>query len=40
MRSTTEDEDDDGDYRFRTFFSETSSGKFVPRALFIDLEPS
>uniref|UniRef100_M1CYW7 Tubulin alpha chain n=1 Tax=Solanum tuberosum TaxID=4113 RepID=M1CYW7_SOLTU len=40
MRSTTEDEDDDDrDYRFRTFFSETSSGKFVPRALFIDLEP-
>ncbi|KAG5567994.1 hypothetical protein H5410_064988 [Solanum commersonii] len=39
MRSTTEDEDD-GDYRFRTFFSETSPGKFVPRALFIDLEPS
>ncbi|WMV18256.1 hypothetical protein MTR67_011641 [Solanum verrucosum] len=40
MQSTTEDGDDDGDYRFRTFFSETSSGKFVPRALFIDLEPS
>lgn len=25
---------------FRTFFNETSSGKFVPRALFIDLEPT
>ena len=25
---------------FGTFFSETSSGKKVPRALFVDLEPS
>ena len=25
---------------FSTFFSETSSGKEVPRALFVDLEPS
>ena len=25
---------------FSTFFSETGSGKFVPRALYIDLEPS
>ena len=24
---------------FSTFFSETGSGKYVPRALFIDLEP-
>jgi Tubulin/FtsZ family, GTPase domain len=25
---------------FNTFFSETSSGKHVPRAIFVDLEPS
>ena len=25
---------------FNTFFSETSAGKHVPRAVFIDLEPS
>ena len=25
---------------FSTFFSETGKGKYVPRALFIDLEPS
>jgi tubulin alpha len=25
---------------FSTFFSETSSGKFVPRSLYIDLEPN
>ena len=25
---------------FNTFFSETGSGKHVPRAVFIDLEPS
>ena len=25
---------------FGTFFSETSSGKHVPRAVFVDLEPS
>ena len=29
--------DDDS---FSTFFSETSCGKHVPRALFVDLEPS
>ena len=28
------------DDSFNTFFSETSSGKHVPRAIFIDLEPS
>lgn len=38
-KKTTEEEDDD-DYMFCTFFSETSLGKFVPRALFIDLEPT
>ena len=25
---------------FKTFFEETGSGKYVPRAVFIDLEPS
>ena len=29
-----------GDDSFNTFFSETSSGKHVPRAIFVDLEPS
>ena len=29
-----------GDDSFNTFFSETGSGKHVPRAVFIDLEPS
>ncbi|NXD87204.1 TBA protein, partial [Halcyon senegalensis] len=28
------------DSSFGTFFSETGSGKYVPRAIFIDLEPS
>ena len=28
---------DDG---FSTFFSETSSGKLVPRSLYVDLEPN
>ncbi|KAM3301408.1 hypothetical protein P3S67_015910 [Capsicum chacoense] len=25
---------------FNTFFSETGSGKHVPRAIFVDLEPT
>ena len=29
-----------GDDSFNTFFSETSQGKHVPRALYIDLEPN
>ena len=29
-----------GDDSFSTFFSETGSGKHVPRAVFVDLEPS
>ena len=29
-----------GDDSFNTFFSETGSGKHVPRAIFLDLEPS
>ena len=29
-----------GDDSFNTFFSETNSGKHVPRAIFIDLEPT
>lgn len=28
------------DSSYNTFFSETSSGKHVPRAIFIDLEPT
>ena len=28
------------DDSFNTFFSETTSGKHVPRAIFIDLEPT
>lgn len=29
-----------GDDSFNTFFSETDSGKHVPRAVFVDLEPA
>ena len=29
-----------GDDSFNVFFSETPSGKHVPRAIFVDLEPS
>ncbi|XP_041347748.1 tubulin alpha-3 chain-like isoform X3 [Gigantopelta aegis] len=29
-----------GDESFNTFFSETSAGKHVPRAVYVDLEPS
>ena len=29
-----------GDDSFSTFFQETGAGKHVPRAVFIDLEPS
>eukprot|EP00573_Skeletonema_grethae_P003193 CAMPEP_0201687444 /NCGR_PEP_ID=MMETSP0578-20130828/1508_1 /ASSEMBLY_ACC=CAM_ASM_000663 /TAXON_ID=267565 /ORGANISM="Skeletonema grethea, Strain CCMP 1804" /LENGTH=197 /DNA_ID=CAMNT_0048171603 /DNA_START=94 /DNA_END=684 /DNA_ORIENTATION=+ len=29
-----------GDDSFNTFFSETGSGKHVPRALYVDLEPT
>uniref|UniRef100_A0A3P9KU61 Tubulin/FtsZ GTPase domain-containing protein n=1 Tax=Oryzias latipes TaxID=8090 RepID=A0A3P9KU61_ORYLA len=29
-----------GDDSFNTFFGETGAGKHVPRALFVDLEPS
>lgn len=25
---------------FETFFTETSSGKYVPRSIFVDLDPS
>jgi len=28
------------DDSFNTFFSETGAGKYVPRAVFVDLEPS
>lgn len=30
----------DGDDNFNTFFSETDSGKHIPRSVFIDLEPT
>jgi tubulin alpha len=30
----------DGDDSFNTFFTETGAGKYVPRALFVDLEPT
>ena len=29
-----------GDESYNTFFSETSAGKHVPRAVYVDLEPS
>ena len=29
-----------GDDSFNTFFSETGTGKHVPRAIFVDLEPT
>jgi hypothetical protein len=29
-----------GDDSFQTFFTETGAGKFVPRAVFADLEPT
>ncbi|KDR23449.1 tubulin alpha-1 chain-like [Zootermopsis nevadensis] len=29
-----------GDDTFKTFFSETGTGKYVPRAVFVDLEPT
>ena len=29
-----------GDDSFNTFFSETGGGKHVPRAVFVDLEPT
>lgn len=29
-----------GDDSFTTFFSETGTGKYVPRAIFVDLEPT
>ena len=29
-----------GEDSFNTFFSETGTGKHVPRAVFVDLEPS
>ena len=27
-------------FSFETFFSETGTGKYVPRTVFVDLEPS
>ena len=36
----SDDSEGIADDSFNTFFSETSSGKHVPRALFVDLEPT
>ena len=36
----TDDSTGIADDSFNTFFSETGAGKHVPRAVFIDLEPS
>jgi len=38
--STSHPRGEAGDDSFSTFFSETGSGKHVPRALYVDLEPS
>ena len=38
-----EEDDNDGvlnDDSFNTFFNETQAGKHVPRAIFVDLEPT
>lgn len=32
--------DKQGNDSFSTFFNETSSGKHVPRAIYVDLEPT
>ena len=37
MPKDTNNENDDS---FNTFFSETGGGKHVPRAVFVDLEPT
>ena len=34
------DDIDGADDSFSTFFSETGSGKHVPRSVFVDLEPT
>ena len=36
----SDDSEGIADDSFNTFFSETSSGKHVPRAIFVDLEPT
>ena len=35
-----ENKQDVADDSFNTFFAETGSGKHVPRAVFVDLEPT
>ena len=35
-----EDDVDSPDDSFNTFFNETGNGKHVPRAVFVDLEPT
>ncbi|XP_063955001.1 tubulin alpha-8 chain-like [Lytechinus pictus] len=40
-RTTVNDDETEGEPQpFTTFFSETGSGKHVPRAIFVDLEPT
>jgi tubulin alpha len=29
-----------GNYSFNTFFNETGNGKYIPRAIMVDLEPT
>ena len=38
-RCVDDGDDNDGD-GFKSFFSETKGGKFQPKALFVDLDPS
>jgi len=37
---TTDENSSSNDHSFTTFFSETGSGKYVPRGIYVDLEPS
>ena len=34
------DDNDENDDSFNTFFYETGNGKHIPRAIFVDLEPT
>lgn len=39
-RQDPENKDVAHDGSFETFFTETGSGKYVPRSIFVDLDPS
>ena len=39
-RVVTESASTETDASFDTFFSDTGTGKYVPRAIFVDLEPT